>query len=77
MILINEWLITYRLGEEQGGGLTPSLQINSVYFPKNLILAYMSILSAQVLKTKLCPPEGTYCFIKVVICRANVSNLKN
>ena len=43
MILINEWLITYRLGEEQGGGLTSNLQINSVYFPKNLILAYMSI----------------------------------
>lgn len=77
MILINEWLITYQLGEGQGGGLTPSLQVNSVYFPKNLILAYISILSAQVLKTKLHPPEGTYCFIKVVICWANVSNLRN
>ena len=46
MILINKWLVSYRLREGQGGGLTPSLQINSVYFPKNLILVYMSILSA-------------------------------
>ena len=76
MILINEWFVSYQLGEGQGGGLTSSPQINSEYFPKNLILVYTSILSAWVL-TKLHPPEGTYCFIKVVICRANVSNLKN
>ena len=46
MILINEWFVSYQLGEGQGGGLTSSLQINSEYFPKNLILVYTSILSA-------------------------------